>query len=133
MRSDRGAHMSRILVIEDDAAIREMLVRRLALRGYTIEEAHDGEEGLERIRAAVPDLVLVDHGLPGMSGWDFVRALRAVPAYVALPIIALTAHAGEPTRRDALAAGCTGFFTKPVDMKVLDRELHRLLDRGEGR
>jgi CheY-like chemotaxis protein len=122
--------MSRILVIEDDAAIREMLVRRLALRGYTIEQAHDGEQGLEMIRAAVPDLVLVDHGLPGMSGWDVVRALRAMPAYAALPIIALTAHAGEPTRKDAMGAGCTAFFTKPVDMKALDQELHRLLQPG---
>jgi two-component system cell cycle response regulator DivK len=122
--------MSRILVIEDDAAIREMLVRRLQLRGYTVEQAVDGESGLAMIRAAPPDVVLLDHGLPGMSGWDVARALRADPAFATLPVIALTAHAGEPSRRESLLAGCSSFHVKPVDMKALEKDLLRLLDRG---
>jgi DNA-binding response OmpR family regulator len=115
--------MGRILIIEDDTAIREMLVRRLQLRGFTVEQAPTGEAGLAMIRASVPDVVLLDHGLPGISGWDVARALRADPAFATLPIIALTAHAGEPSRRAAMAAGCTSFLTKPVDMKALEREL----------
>ena len=124
--------MSRILIIEDDAAIREMLVRRLSLRGYTVEQAPNGEAGLAMIRASAPDAVVLDHGLPGISGWDVVRTLRAEPAFATLPVIALTAHAGEPSRRDALAAGCSAFLTKPVDMKALENELRRHLhpDRG---
>ncbi|HSN13914.1 MAG TPA: response regulator, partial [Anaeromyxobacteraceae bacterium] len=116
-------YMSRILIIEDDAAIREMLSRRLALRGFTVEQAPTGEAGLAMIRASPPDVLLLDHGLPGITGWDVARALRADPATATLPIIALTAHAGEASRKEALAAGCNVFLTKPVDMKALEREL----------
>lgn len=121
--------MSRILIIEDDAAIREMLVRRLQLRGYEVDTAADGEAGLARVHAAPPDVLLLDHGLPGISGWDVAKALRAEPAFAELPIIALTAHAGEPTRRAAIAAGCSCFLTKPVDMRLLEKELRALLAR----
>jgi DNA-binding response OmpR family regulator len=123
--------MSRILIIEDDTAIREMLARRLTLRGYTVEQARDGETGLAMIRASAPDAVLLDHGLPGISGWDVARALRAEPSLQKLPIIALTAHAGEPSRRAALAAGCDSFLTKPVDFKALEAELRRYLPAAD--
>ena len=115
--------MGRILIIEDDAAIREMLRRRLELRGFAVDQAVDGEAGLAMIQASPPDAVILDHGLPGISGWEVARALRADPRFATLPIIALTAHAGLASRREALAAGCTAFFTKPVDMKALEKEL----------
>jgi CheY-like chemotaxis protein len=124
--------MGRILIIEDDAAIRDMLVRRLVLRGFTVEQAADGESGLAMIQASAPDVLILDHGLPGISGWDVARTLRADPALASLPIIALTAHAGEPSRRDAIAAGCTSFLTKPVDMKALEKELRRHLGSEAG-
>ena len=127
MGSDRRTYMSRILIIEDDEAIREMLVRRLVLRGFTVETAADGETALAMIHASPPDAVLLDHGLPGISGWEVARALRAEPAFAALPIIALTAHASPPSRRDALDAGCTAFMTKPVDMNALEKVLRSLL------
>ena len=122
----------RILLVEDDAAIREMLSRRLALRGHAVELAADGETGLAMIRASPPEVVLLDHGLPGMTGWDVARALRADPAFATLPVIALTAHAGEPSRREAMAAGCTTFLSKPVDMKALERELQAIAGGGAG-
>ncbi len=125
--------MSRILIIEDDQAIREMLVRRLELRGFKVDQAADGESGLAMIRASRPAAVLLDHGLPGISGWDVARALRADPAFATLPVIALTAHAGEPSRRAAMEAGCTTFLTKPVDMKLLERELRACLEGEERR
>lgn len=122
--------MPRILIIEDDSAIREMLVRRLQLRGFAVEAVADGEAGLARIKEAPPDVLILDHGLPGISGWDVARRLRADPAFARLPIIALTAHAGEPTRRESLAAGCSTFLTKPVDIKALERALASALQGG---
>jgi DNA-binding response OmpR family regulator len=122
--------MGRILIIEDDGAIREMLRRRLELRGFDVEQAADGEAGLAMIRASPPDVVLLDHGLPGISGWDVARALRADPRFATLPIIALTAHAGQPARREALGAGCTAFLTKPVDMKALEAALRTHVTPG---
>jgi CheY-like chemotaxis protein len=124
--------MLRILIIEDDAAIREMLSRRLQLRGYAVELASDGESGLAAVRAAPPDVLLLDHGLPGISGWDVARTLRAEPAFASMPIVALTAHAGEPSRKAALEAGCTTFLTKPVDMKALERVLKEQVAAREG-
>ena len=124
--------MGRILIIEDDASIREMLARRLRLRGFTVAEAANGELGLVMVRESAPDVLILDHGLPGISGWDVARTLRA-EGFASLPIVALTAHAGEPSRRDALAAGCTSFLTKPVDMKALEAELRRHLGNGAGR
>jgi CheY-like chemotaxis protein len=123
----------RILLVEDDDAIREMLSRRLVLRGHAVVLAADGETGLAMIRASPPEVVLLDHGLPGMTGWDVARALRADPAFGTLPIIALTAHAGEPSRREAMAAGCTTFLSKPVDMKALERELQAIAGVGGGK
>ncbi len=125
--------MGRILIIEDDSAIREMLRRRLELRGFEVEQAPDGESGLAMIHASLPDVVLLDHGLPGISGWEVARALRADPRFAALPIIALTAHAGPLARRDALDAGCTAFLTKPVDMKALEKELRTHVKPGKPR
>lgn len=122
--------MLRVLIIEDDSAIREMLVRRLTLRGFAVEAMPDGESGLARLRESPPDVLLLDHGLPGISGWDVARKLRADPVLAKLPIIALTAHAGEPTRKEALAAGCDVFLTKPVDMKALERAIASLVLAG---
>ena len=67
--------------------------------------------------------MILDHGLPGVTGWDVARTLRADPRFATLPIVALTAHAGPLARREALDAGCTAFFTKPVDMNALEQEL----------
>lgn len=122
--------MIKVLIIEDDSAIREMLMRRLTLRGFAVEAMPDGESGLARLRQSLPDVLLLDHGLPGISGWDVARKLRADPSLAKLPIIALTAHAGEPVRKEALAAGCDVFLTKPVDMKALERAIAELLSAG---
>ena len=119
--------MPRILLVEDNELNRDMLSRRLAKRGYEIESAVDGGEGVEKARNGAPDLILMDMSLPVMNGWDATRALKANDATRAIPVIALTAHAMSGDREKAMDAGCDEFATKPVDLPALIEKIEKLL------
>ena len=121
--------MARILIVEDNEMNRDMLSRRLARKGYEVELAVDGGDGVARARAALPDLILMDMSLPVLDGWDATRQIKAVPATAAIPIIALTAHAMAGDREQALAAGCDDYDTKPIDLPRLLGKIEALLAR----
>jgi two-component system, cell cycle response regulator DivK len=121
--------MARLLLVEDNELNRDMLSRRLRRRGYEVELATDGEEGIARARELRPDLVLMDMSLPVIDGWEATRRLKADPATAAVPVLALTAHAMSDDRQKALDAGCDDYDTKPVDLERLARKIDRLLDR----
>ena len=114
--------MAYVLIVEDNEMNRDMLGRRLERRGFEIEFALDGQEGLDKMRERKPDLVLMDMGLPVLDGWQATTQAKEDPDLKDIPIIALTAHALETDRQKALAAGADDFDTKPVDIK-------RLLDK----
>jgi CheY-like chemotaxis protein len=111
--------VKRILLIEDDAALADMLNRRLVLHGYLVDAAPSAEDALQRARASMPDAILVDYALPGMSGWELVQLLRAEPPFAKVPMFAVSAHSLPSDRARARAAGCTDFFGKPVDLEAL--------------
>ena len=111
--------MKRILLIEDDAPLADMLDRRLVLHGYHVDAAPSAEAAIVRARASVPDAILVDYSLPGMNGWDLVRLLRSERPFAHVPIFAVSAHSLPSDRAQARAAGCTDFFGKPIDMEAL--------------
>lgn len=92
--------MSRILIVDDMAAIREPIAASLRLAGYQTEMARDGREALEAMRARRPDLVLLDVSMPGLSGIEVLVAMRGDPATQAVPVILLTAE----TDRDCIVA-----------------------------
>jgi CheY-like chemotaxis protein len=117
--------VTKILLVEDDEMNRDMLSRRLVKRGYDVEIAIDGEQGVAMARGGRPDLILMDMSLPGMDGWTATRQLKASPDTAEIPIIVLTAHAMSGDREKAFEAGCDDFDTKPV-------ELSRLLGKIEG-
>src|SRR3954447_20436585 len=121
--------MARILIVEDNEMNRDMLSRRLARKGYVVEIAVDGGEGVARARATLPDLILMDMSLPVLDGWDATRQIKAVPETAAIPIIALTAHAMAGDREQALAAGCDDYDTKPIDLPRLLGKIEALLAR----
>jgi CheY-like chemotaxis protein len=109
---------------------RDMLSRRLTRRGYAVEMACDGSEGLRMAREGAYDLVLLDMGLPEMDGWDVARAIRKVPELETLPIIALTAHAMAGDRERAMDAGCNDYDTKPVELPRLLEKIEALMGTG---
>ena len=118
--------MARILLVEDNEMNRDMLSRRLQRRGYDIEIAVDGREGIDKAQQA-PDLILMDMSLPIIDGWEATRQLKADDATKSIPIIALTAHAMSGDREKALDAGCDDYDTKPIELKRLLEKIGALL------
>jgi PAS domain S-box-containing protein len=112
----------RIVVVEDDHDLRECFRVLLERSGHEVTEARDGHEALACILSAPPDAVVVDIGLPGMDGYQVARRIRAALGS-SVRLIALTGHARESDRRDALAAGFDEHLTKPVDLEALERTL----------
>ncbi len=119
--------MARILLVEDNEMNRDMLSRRLQRKGYEVELAVDGPEGVAKATAGGFDLVLMDMSLPEIDGWEATRRIRAAAAGKTVPIIALTAHAMQGDREKALEAGCNDYDTKPVDLERLLGKMRTLL------
>ena len=119
--------MAKILLVEDNEMNRDMLSRRLAKRGFDVVVALDGSSGAIAAATERPDLILMDLSLPDMDGCEVTRLVRAQPATASIPIIALTAHAMDTDRLRALAAGCTDYDTKPVDLARLLAKIAALL------
>lgn len=122
--------MAKLLLVEDNEMNRDMLTRRLERRGYEIITAVNGKEAIDLASSGSPDLILMDMSLPVLDGWEATRAIKAQPATQLIPVIALTAHALQRDREQALAAGCDEFETKPVDMELLVRKIEALLKEG---
>ena len=121
--------MASLLIVEDNEMNRDMLSRRLKRKGYEIEVAVDGQQGVEMATASMPDLVLMDMSLPIKDGWTATRELKANAATASLKVIALTAHAMDGDRQKAMDAGCDDYDTKPIDLKRLLGKIEALLNR----
>lgn len=119
--------MARILLVEDNEMNRDMLVKRLTRRRFELIIAVDGQQGVELAFAELPDLILMDMSLPNIDGWQATKILKADERTSQIPVIALTAHAMDGDREQALAAGCDDYDTKPVDLKRLIAKMNQLL------
>ena len=111
--------MVRVLLVEDHEEIWDFLSRRLKRRGFDVVLAFDGQDGVDKVLATRPDVVLLDMNLPVMDGWTAARTVKANPEVRHIPIIALTAHAMSGDREKALEAGCDDYHAKPVDFSRL--------------
>ena len=121
--------MPKILIVEDNDMNRDMLSRRLVRNGFEVVMAVNGQEGVEMTRSERPDLVLMDMSLPVMDGWEATRTLKGDAETQGIPIIALTAHAMESDRQQALEAGCDDFDTKPIELPRLLGKIGALLPK----
>ena len=110
--------MARILIV-DDIATNIDLLEQILDEVHEISVASSGEEALESIRNLRPDLILMDIALQGISGLEATRAIKASPNLANIPVIAVTSYAMRGDRAKALAAGCDGYMTKPVDEDTL--------------
>jgi len=116
-----------IMVVDDNEPSRDALSRRLERRGYRILTAADGQQAVALAQAKLPDLILMDLGLPGIDGWEATRQLKASASSRHIPIIVLSAHAMTNDRDLALAAGADDFDTKPVRFEQLLAKIDTLL------
>ncbi len=121
----------RVLLVEDHEEIWDFLSRRLTRRGYDVTVATDGQAGVDRARAELPEIMLLDMNLPILDGWSAARQLKAEPATAGIPIIALTAHAMSGDREKALAAGCDDYHPKPIDFSRLLAQIEALAPKSE--
>lgn len=126
--------MPRILYIEDNADNR-MLVRRILMASdydFTVEEAANATEGIEKAKAQPPDLILMDVSMPDMDGLTATQILRALPALQNTAIVAMTANVMDGDKERSLDAGCDGYIGKPIDVdKLPDDILFYLRRRNE--
>jgi len=118
---------ARVLVVDDEAPILRALATNLRTRGYTVDAAASGEEALDLAARHRPDAVILDLGLPGMSGIEVVAGLRG---WTGLPIIILSARGAEHDKVAALDAGADDYVTKPFGMDELLARLRAALRRG---
>ena len=117
-----------ILLVEDNEDNRAIYRTILAYGGFTVIEAVDGEEAIERARSDLPSLILMDISIPKIDGWQVTRTLKLDPSTMHIPIIALTAHALASDREQAVEAGCDGYLAKPVEPRRVLEEVRRFLD-----
>ncbi len=122
--------MARVLLVEDNELNRDMLSRRLIKKGYEVEMAFDGAQGVEMARHNQYDIILMDMSLPVIDGWEATRKIRSSGGLERIPIIALTAHAMAGDREKAMAAGCSDYDTKPVEIERLLGKMTALLSGG---
>ncbi len=119
-----------IIVVEDEEDMAALVAMRLQKEGYQVETAHDGVEGLERIRAGMPDLAILDVMLPGMSGTEIAVQLRSDARTAAVPILMLTAKGEEADVVMGLKTGADDYVTKPFSMGVMLARVAALLRRA---
>jgi two-component system, cell cycle response regulator DivK len=119
-----------ILIVEDNPRNLKLLRDTLPVKGYRTIEARTGEEGVQLAREQQPALVLMDIQLPGISGVEAFRQLRADPATRAIPVIAVTASVMPQDRQKVMAAGFDGFQGKPISVRELLETIGQLLDKA---
>ena len=124
---------AKILVVEDNALNLELVRDVLTVAGYDVVEATDGAAGVELAFLEKPDLILMDLQLPGLGGLEATRRLRESEETAAIPIVAVTAHAMVGDDAKALAAGCDGFITKPINVREFTASVARFLEQAATR
>lgn len=116
----------KILIVEDEATLRETLAYNLKNQGYVVNSVADGKSALEKVRTEEPDLILLDIMLPGLDGFEVCRELRKV---LLTPILMLTARDNEIDRVVGLEVGADDYLTKPFSMRELIARVKALLRR----
>jgi two-component system phosphate regulon response regulator PhoB len=121
----------RILIIEDERGLTDVLAYNLQKEGYETLVAHDGQEGLRKAQMQVPDLILLDIMLPGMDGLEICRTLRAGKQTCKIPILMLTAKSEEMDQVVGFTVGADDYVTKPFSVKVLLQRIRALKRRAD--
>ena len=119
----------KLLVVEDDGDIRELISFNLEMCGYDVIRASDGQEGWEKARTEMPDLVVLDLMLPGLDGFEVCKRLKSEKATQAMPIIMLTARSEEESMVKGLELGADDYVTKPFSPRVLVARVKAVLRR----
>jgi two-component system, cell cycle response regulator DivK len=118
---------NRILIVEDNEANMELATDLLEVSGFEVLQAPTAEIGIELARSQLPDLIVMDIGLPGMDGLEATVILKADTATRTIAVLAATSHAMKGDQEKALAAGCDAYITKPIDTRTFADTVRRFL------
>ena len=119
--------MKKILLVEDERDLVELLTTRLQAAGYEVAVAYDGQQALDLVGQDAPDLIVLDLMLPKVDGYEVCRQLKADKRTQKIPILVLTAHSTEEKLKTALDCGADALFTKPFDPQALLAKISELL------
>jgi CheY-like chemotaxis protein len=119
--------MTKVLIVENHADMREILVRIFELMGFTAITSRDGREGVQRALAEKPDLIVMDIMMPEMSGWEATRILRGNPETKDVPVLAATVLFRPSDLQRCISAGCNDYIVKPFTVKQLRRKIESLV------
>jgi two-component system chemotaxis response regulator CheY len=119
--------MKTILTVDDSPSIRQMVKMTLSGAGYAVLEAGNGAEGLSRAKTSQIDMIVTDLNMPVMNGLGLIRELRKLPAYRGVPILFLTTESDADLKKEAKAAGATGWITKPFQQDQLVAVVRKVL------
>lgn len=119
--------IKKILVVDDNQDSRELVIKILGRKNYILFEAQDGEDALNKIISEKPDLILMDISMPKMDGFEVTRIIKAMDGFRNIPVVALTAHAMKGDCEKAIAAGCTGYITKPINIREFHDQIKQFL------
>jgi two-component system alkaline phosphatase synthesis response regulator PhoP len=122
-----GKVIKKILLIDDDAIIQQLVKANLVARGYKMLIASDGEQGLKLVESERPDLILLDIKLPGISGLDVLKSLKGNSSLSGIPVIIATASAGLVNAEKSRELGAAGFLIKPFSIDKLVLQLKQVL------
>jgi CheY-like chemotaxis protein len=129
--ANANGQSKKVLLVEDEDALRRVLKDLLEREGFTVFEAADGVKALDEIDRANPDIVVLDLNLPRLDGYGVLSHLRARPATVELPVIVLTAKGDEDSEVRVFEYGASDYLTKPFRPRALSARLHSLLTRAK--
>ncbi|MDD5687404.1 MAG: response regulator [Elusimicrobia bacterium] len=119
----------KILIIEDEKKIIQLLKINFIGEGYEVEEANSGEEGLKKVNIFKPDLIILDVMLPQMSGWEVCKNIKNNPAYKDILVVILTASTQKSDMNKAVSAGADGFFGKPFEIDFITGKIKELFEK----
>jgi DNA-binding response OmpR family regulator len=119
----------RILIVDDEEDLRKMLRFRLESVGYEVDEAIDGQEGLDKARSCIPDLMILDLMLPKLDGYKVCRMLKFDERYKHMPIIMFTARAQKRDEQLSREMGADAYITKPFEPHLLLEKIKELLEQ----
>jgi CheY-like chemotaxis protein len=124
--------MRKVLIVEDHPDMRELLSWQVELMGFMPILAKHGKEGLEKAIAEKPELILMDIMMPGMDGWEAVRAMRAAPETKDIPILAATALFRDSDLKTCMEVGCNSYIVKPFTFLELQSKIRELIPHTNG-
>ncbi|NIM19978.1 MAG: response regulator [Candidatus Latescibacteria bacterium] len=121
----------KILLVEDNPVNRRLAEFLLRSQGYQVRAAANAQEAFDNIKSEPPDLILMDVQLPGMDGLEATKKIKEEPASRDIPVVAVTSYAMKGDREKALAAGCSGYITKPIDKDKFIQEVANVLGQSK--